>query len=305
MLSLSPCVRRHPAITLAILLVLISAIYAGDQPDNKPNAPSRYMCVTFDQLPVTSAFAEVDRQELTDRILAALKKHEATAAGFVVGDNIRKGFDLLGDWLNEGHVIGNQTMSHVDLHDVGPETFIAQIDAGAETLEPMLEGFGQKKRYFRYPYLHYGTNVHAKREVRSHLAGQDYIVGHATIVVDDYLYDLSLENLGKEPDSVALDLIGNEYIDHVMEQVEHAEHLALQVLKRPCNQILALKANRLNSIVLDALLTELSDRGYQFVSLDMALKDDVFEAPEAYFGPESLGYVERIMRSDPDLMPAQ
>jgi peptidoglycan/xylan/chitin deacetylase (PgdA/CDA1 family) len=289
------------------LLVLLSTTDTSseDQAEDTSKGPTRYMCITFDQLPVTSAFAAVDRQAVTDRILATLENHEVTATGFVVGENINGGFDLLGDWLNNGHVLGNQTMSHVDLHDVNPQTFLDQIKAGAEALEPMLEGFGQKKRYFRYPFLHYGTTVATKREVRRYLAGEGYVIGHATIVVDDYLYDLSLENLGEVPDSLALDHIGNDYIDHVLMQVDRAEGMAMKVLKRPCNQILALKANRLNSIVLDALLTELEERGYQFVSLDMALKDDVYEAPEAYFGPESLGYVERIMRSDPDLLPAQ
>lgn len=297
--------RALSATLLLLSTITAAAVLSGDKSERQNDEPSGYMCITFDQLPVTSAFTEVDRQAVTDRILNALKEHEVTAAGFVVGENIQGGFDLLGNWLNEGHILGNQTESHVDLHDVGPETFIGQVKAGAEALEPMLEGFGQKKRYFRFPFLHYGTTVAAKREVQSYLTRQDYIIGHATIVVDDYLYDLSLENLGEKPDSLALNHIGNDYVDHVIEQVEHAEHLAVKVLKRPCNQILALRANRLNSFVLDALLAELAERGYAFVSLDMALKDNVFEAPEAYFGPESLGYVERILRSDPDLMPAQ
>ncbi len=302
----SPNYTRHLLAILAALSVFtVATVTSQHEAGDKKRTPTGYMCITFDQLPATSAFAEVDRRSVTDQILSALKKHEVSAAGFVVGDNIQGGFDLLGSWLNEGHVLGNQTMSHVDLHDVEPETFIDQIEAGGNALEPMLEGFGQKRRYFRYPFLHYGATVEAKRDVRSYLAHQNYVTGHATIVVDDYLYDLSLENLGEVPDSLALDHIGNDYIDHVIERVEHAEEMAMRVLNRPCNQILALKANRLNSIVLDALLTELTDRGYAFVSLDMALKDDVFEAPEAYFGPESLGYVERIMRSDPDLMPAQ
>jgi peptidoglycan/xylan/chitin deacetylase (PgdA/CDA1 family) len=263
------------------------------------------ICITFDELPASESFSEVDRTAITDKILAALKKHDVKAAGFVVGKNIGNSFDLLGRWLNGGHLLGNLTYSQQDLNEMGIEQFITDIRLGSEALEPMLSGFGQKKRYFRYPFLHYGSTVEAKRQVKLYLAEHDIVVAHATVVVEDYLYNLSFEKLGKEPDTNDYQALRYEYIRHVLDEVERCEALATEMLHRPCRQILRLRANRLNAEFLDALLTALEDMGYTFVSLDYALKDKLYSAEEAYYGLRGVGYLDMLRLSDPDLLPAE
>ncbi|MGB3478132.1 MAG: polysaccharide deacetylase family protein, partial [bacterium] len=60
---------------------------------DKKKEPDKEICVTFDELPVALAFQEADRTAVTERLLAALKKHEVKAAGFVVGGNIGDSYD--------------------------------------------------------------------------------------------------------------------------------------------------------------------------------------------------------------------
>jgi len=291
---------------LAALLLAASSL-AEDERSGQPlpKKKTRQICVTFDELPVSRGFGDVNRGEITARILNALQKHEAKAAGFVVADYIGGDFDLLGGWLNAGHVLGNLTNTHQDLHDLGAENFIREIEACDQALEPMLEGFGQKRRYFRYPFLHYGNNVEDKREVGGYLAARNRVVAHATVVTEDFLYNLSLEKLGDHPDTADITRIGSDYLSHVLEQLERAEQVATEVLHRDARQILLLRANRLNALVLDELLAAIAERGYEFISLDEALLDEVYGAPEAYFGSRVVGYLDMIKLSDPDLLPAQ
>ena len=61
----------------------------------------------------------------------------------------------------------------------------------------------------------------------------------------------------------------------------------------------------LNALALDDLLTELEKMGYKFVTLDYALKDDVYSAPDAYFGARGVGYLDMIYNAEPDLLPAE
>ncbi len=295
---------------VAILLALLSSVITTGRvvAQGKTNAKEpakREMCITFDELPTAKAFGDVDRPAVTYLILQALKKHNVKAAGFVVGDQIEGAYDMLGEWLNDGHVLGNMTFSYQDLHELGVEQFIDDIGAGHDALEQMLSGFGQKRRYFRYPFLHYGTSVETKRQITGFLREHDYRVAHTSIVIEDYLYNLSLDKLGKTPDSTAYESLLTEYVNHVIEAIQRSEATSMDLLNRPCRQILALKANRLNAVSLDILLSAVENMGYKFITLDRALQDPVYARPEAYFGSKGIGYLEMLQQSDPDLLPAE
>ncbi len=302
-------VRNKPLllISLWILALLAGSVVSVEQGlcQSKSSKGKKKICITFDELPASESFEEADRPAITYLILETLKKHGVKAAGFVVGDQIEGSFDILGEWLNNGHSLGNMTYSNQDLHQLGIEQFIQDIALGNDALEPMLKGFGQKNRYFRYPFLHYGNTVEAKEQVRLYLDENDYTVVHASVVIEDYLYNLTFEKMGQVPDSAEYDNLLNEYVNHVLDEIERAENLARQVLKRPCRHILRLKANRLNAVFLDEMLTAIEDMDYQFISLDQALDDEVYSAPEAYFGLRGVSYLEMIMQSDPDYLPAE
>ena len=292
------------------LVILSVSLVAGIHAQNakkKSGGKSikREIAITFDQLPAAQGFSDVNVTHVNDLILHALDTHKVKAAGFVVGNSIEDNYDLLGRWLNAGHVLGNLTFSHQDLHALGAENFIRDIKSGSDALETMLAGFGQKKRYFRYPFLHYGETVDEKREVALYLESKDVVVAHATVVVEDYLYNLSLEKIKDDRDSSAIHQLVEEYIIHVQGQVSRSESLAQEILKRNCRQILLLRANRLNALAIDDLLTALEKMGYKFVTLDYALQDDVYSAPDAYFGARGVGFLDMIYNAEPDLLPAE
>lgn len=304
--SLCNLIKPGAARGLFVLcLALIVALPILAQKTKAKKKTTGQICITFDELPVASSFAESDAQYVTNSLLAALKNHKAPAAGFVVGSRIKGSYDLLGAWLNDGHLLGSLTNSHQDLHQLGWEQFIQDLSNGHNALEPMLSGFGQKQRFFRYPFLHYGNSVESKREVKRYLDANNIFTAHATIVVEDYLYNLSMEKLGDEIDSADYFAIGDEYLEHVMEQVKRAEGQASEMLKRRCRHILLLRANQLNADFLDELLTLLEEAGYRFITLDAALDDELYSAPEAYFGARGVGYIEMIRNSDSDLLPAE
>ncbi|MBD3403877.1 polysaccharide deacetylase family protein [candidate division GN15 bacterium] len=301
-------IKWAPSVAIALVMVLGMAIVVGRAQKKQENAADdvkREICITFNELPVARTFEETDLDALTYLVLETLDRHEVAAAGFVVGQNVGTNFDILGEWLNRGHVLGNMTYAHQDLHEIGIEKFISDIEMGHETIEDMLSGFGQKKRYFRFPYLHYGDNTNAKRQVNLYLDHQNYVTAHATVVPEDYLYNLTLEKLGKYPDSAEYDALLNEYVNHVLDEVERCQLLALELVNRPVKQILLLRMNRLNAIYLDEMLRALTDMGYEFVTLDEALADNVYDRPEGYYGGRGVGYLDMLYQSDPDLIPAQ
>lgn len=64
----------------------------------------------------------------TGKILDTLKKHNAKAAFFLVGNYIEKNADLVRRMVDEGHTVGNHTMHHYDMSKIGDKaTFTKEL----------------------------------------------------------------------------------------------------------------------------------------------------------------------------------
>ena len=58
--------------------------------------------------------------------------------------------------------------------------------------------------------------------------------------------------------------------------------MATELFGHPIKHILLLHANELNADNFDGLIKVIKDRGYQFITLEQALKDPVYRYPEQY-----------------------
>jgi len=273
---------------LAILLLLSTMLPAQGIGEKKQVA------ITFDELPAAQAFEEVHPDAINYLILDALKKHQVKATGFAVGNRVEGNLDILGQWLQAGHQLGSMTFDNEDLHNMSVDQFKKEIVEGADEIEPMLDGFGQQKRYFRFPFLHYGATKKDKQAMRDFLGAHRQIIAHATIVPEDFTYNNVLAGLGKIPDSTRLLRLRDEYFNHILDLVDRQEQLAQKLAGRAVRQILLLKANRLNAIFLDELLAALEEQGYSFITLDAALRDDIYTRAENYTGARGVGFLEMI-----------
>ena len=292
-------------ICMFVVLLLAVQVMSADTNTKKDSKEKKEICISFDQLPVSVGFHEVDRDAVTYLILQALKKYDVKAVGFVVGEQIDESFDILGEWLNNGHTLGSMTFSNQDFNQLGISQFIEDVSRGDKELDIMLQGFGQKKRYFRYPYLHYGNTSEKKEQLSLYLDSKQMLVVPATVVIEDYLYNMTLDKMGKEPDTTEYFALMNEYVNLVLDEIEASEQLSKQVLNRPCKQILRLTANRINAVFLDDMLGAIKEMGYTFITVDEALKDKAYHQPEAYFGAGTVNYLKMLQESDPDFLPAE
>jgi peptidoglycan/xylan/chitin deacetylase (PgdA/CDA1 family) len=275
-----------------VSVFIVALLISGAGMIGSLQAQSKRIAVTFDELPAAQTFVPFNKAEMTSQILAALAKYQVSATGFVVGERIASDPDLIGQWLNGGHKLGNMTMSNQDFNDVGVSGFMREVRQGYDALEEILGRFGQKKRYFRFPYLHYGPTAQAKTQVREYLESGHTVIAHVTVISEDFLYNLRLEQLGPHPDTGKISQLRVEYIVHVLEELGRQEELALQIAGHPVAQIIQLRANRLNALCIDELLGEIKGRGYKFVTLDDALADPAYTITENYAGDRGVGYLD-------------
>ena len=83
----------------------------------------------------------------TEKILDALKKHNAPATFFLVGHYIESSPDLVKRMVAEGHIVGNHTMHHPNMSKIGEmEKFKKEI-TDLEALYQECTGQEMKKFY--------------------------------------------------------------------------------------------------------------------------------------------------------------
>lgn len=79
-----------------------------------PNRENK-IYLTFDDGPIP---------EVTEWVLSELKKHNAKATFFCIGDNIKKHPEILNSVIENGHSIGNHTFNHLNGWNTTTEKYI-------------------------------------------------------------------------------------------------------------------------------------------------------------------------------------
>ena len=170
----------------------------------------------------------------TPAILDALKKHGAPAAFFVVGNFIEDEPELVKRMVEEGHIVGNHTMTHPDMSAISTQESFQEELAGVEKLYEDLTG-EPMTRFYRPPRGVYSI---------SNLAMADNL-GYAT-----FFWSLA-------------------YVDWNQEQQPSREEAFSKLLPRvhPGAIVLLHNTSSTNAEILDELLTKWEEMGYSFAPL--------------------------------------
>lgn len=107
-----------------ILRILAPSALVWRLPDS---AKTTY--ITFDDGPIP---------EVTPQVLEILRKYNAKATFFCVGDNVRKYSEVYAQLLKEGHAIGNHTYSHLKGNKTDDEDYFSDITKCDELVKSSL-----------------------------------------------------------------------------------------------------------------------------------------------------------------------
>ena len=170
----------------------------------------------------------------TPAILEALKKHQAPAVFFAVGNFIKDNHDLIKRMITEGHIVGNHTMTHPDMSQISSmESFQKELE-GVEELYTSVTGEPMTK-FYRPPRGVYSTeNLSMAKEL-----------GYST-----FFWSLA-------------------YVDWIQEQQPSKEEAFQKLIPRihPGAIVLLHNTSSTNAAILDELLTRWEEMGYQFHSI--------------------------------------
>ena len=171
----------------------------------------------------------------TEPILDALKKHNAPAAFFVVGNMIETAPDIVRRMADEGHIVGNHTFHHPDMSAISDQAAFQTELTELEALYQETVG-SEMPRYYRPPQGKYSKeNLAMAKEL-----------GYQTI-----LWSLA-------------------YVDWYVDDQPTAEQAYAKLLPRIHDGAIVLlhSTSRTNAEILDDLLAKWEGMGYRFASLD-------------------------------------
>ena len=225
---------------------------------------NRQIAITIDDLPFVG---DEPNFHLT-LIIESLQKNHIPTTGFIIGDRAKPNtWPVLEAFRKAGFGLGNHTFTHLDLNHVEAQTYIENIDKADKLLQPLLT----EPKYFRYPYLAMSQGE-KKQKVLNYLIAHQYHIAPITIDSKDFIFNqqlLSVPELGRR---TFLPELKPVYLDYILLQTKKAEQFNQKNHLNQRAQILLIHANLLNAYVLEDIIKLYQSLGYQFISLQDALK---------------------------------
>ena len=226
-----------------------------------PQSITREVAITIDDLPVTSFTKDINfYQQLTNNLLAKVKKFNVPAIGFVNEGKLYEGdslvterVNLLSQWLDEGFDLGNHTYSHRSLNQIPAKDYIEDVLKGEEVIRKLMTDVGKELTYFRHPFLHTGRSIETRDLLNKFLEEHNYKVAPVTIDNSEWIFARGYEKAFIEGDSIMIKKIADEYIPYMESKFEHYEFISRELFGREIKQVLLIHANKINADCFDKL----------------------------------------------------
>jgi peptidoglycan-N-acetylglucosamine deacetylase len=264
-------------------------------------AQQRTVAVTIDDLPVVSTRTTLKaRQEITRNLLGHIKKAKVPAIGFVnenklyAGEKLDEGqVDLLRMWLDAGLELGNHTFSHRSLNRTDRAQYEADLLKGEIVTKSLLAKKGKKIRYFRHPFLQTGRSLEIKSEFDKFLAKHGYTIAPVSHDNADYIFARAYDIAFDRGDKKLMQQVGEAYVPYMEAKLDYWERQSVKIFGREIAQTLLIHANSINADYFDDLAAMFKKRGYKFVDLETALKDEAYRQPDTFVGPAGISWLHR------------
>lgn len=169
----------------------------------------------------------------TPQILQTLKENEVKGAFFITAHFVNTQSELVKQMIDEGHIVGNHTVNHKSMPDLTEEQIRTEI---MDLHHTIYEKFGYEMKYIRPP----------KGEFSERTLKYTNTLGYKTVMWS-FAYEDWNEN--KQPDEA-------DSKEKIIKNLHNGE-------------IILLHGNsKTNTNILDSIIKEAKDMGYEFRSLD-------------------------------------
>jgi len=298
---------RRPVFHAIVALALAALARARTDGAPREVTGARAVAFTIDDLPASRSSSLADMRRVNADLLGAFAAAGIPAIGFVnevklhiTGEEAARE-QLLADWLDAGHELGNHGYQHIRFQDASLEAMETDVLDGERVTRRLLAARGRTPHWFRHPTLSTGPDSASRAAFESFLAAHGYAVAPVTMDSDEWIYAAAYDRSRARGDRAMRDRIGRDYMRYMEEVTGFHEQLSRKLFGRDIAHTLLLHANALNAGYVDDLAAMLRRRGYRFVTLAEAMADGAYRSPETYVGAKGLSWLQRwqISRGDP------
>ena len=169
----------------------------------------------------------------TSKILKTLKENQVKATFFITAHYLNTQADLVKQMIEEGHIVGNHTVNHKSMPDLSEKELKKEI---MDLHNSIYEKFNYEMKYIRPPKGEFNERTLKKCEQ----------LGYKTVMWSFAYYDWDER---KQP------------------SIEESKKMIIENFH--CGEIMLLHPNsKTNSEVLDTIIKEAKNQGYEFKLLD-------------------------------------
>ena len=169
----------------------------------------------------------------TEKILNTLKENDTKATFFITSHYLNTSSDLVERMINEGHIVGNHTVNHKSMPSISNDEIESEI---MKLHQAVMEKFNYEMKYMRPP----------KGEFNERTLKKTSELGYKTVMWSFAYFDWDEK---KQP------------------SLEESKKMIINNLH--CGEIMLLHPNsKTNSEVLDTIIKEAKEQGYEFKLLD-------------------------------------
>lgn len=263
-------------------------------------AQKKQIAITVDDLPFVNEISLQNSVENTQKFTQTLKKNHISAIGFVNESalyrkwgEVDERIDLLNTWLLNGHSLGNHTYSHPSFNTTSLEDYKIDFLKGENVTSKLTKTHGSVLRYFRHPFLQTGSDSLKKYGFNQFLAQRGYQIAPVTIDNEDYIFNKVYRDAYLKGNQAQMKRAVEAYISYLEALFDYFEKLAFALENRPIKQVLLCHANLINSQHFDKVIAVMQKRNYEFVTLDEALTDPIYQSTETYVGKGGFSWLHR------------
>jgi peptidoglycan/xylan/chitin deacetylase (PgdA/CDA1 family) len=238
------------------------------------------IALTFDDLPSHAPLPPgVTRIDVARQTISALQAAKVPPATGLVNaaalESEPQSAPVLRLWRQAGFPLGNHTFSHMNLAQHTVDEYQTEILRN----EPVLaeHAAGTDWHWFRYPFLSEGETPEKRAAVRSFLAAHGYKLATVTMMFGDWLYSEPYARCMARNDHAAVSEMEKDYLDAAGQGIGYYRALSSSLYGRDIPYVLLLHIGAFEARTLPKLLDLYRSRGFEFVSLEQAMRDPYYE----------------------------
>jgi peptidoglycan/xylan/chitin deacetylase (PgdA/CDA1 family) len=246
------------------MVLLLCAQVAG--------AATREIAITLDDAPREDT-AHFDGATRTSKLLATLKRAKVSQIAFFCNPARMDaaGAARIKAYADAGHLIANHSHTHADLHRVGVQAFLADVDAA----DQVLRRHSNFRPWFRFPYLHEGKTLEVRDALRTELDKRGYLSAYVTVDTYDWHMDRMFQDATAAGKKISFDRLRDAYVDLLSDSIDFYDEVAVKELGRSPRHVLLLHENDLAALYLGDLVKRLRKTGWKIISPEPAFQDPI------------------------------